>query len=159
MLKALARNKVIVGLVLAAAFYVVIHTIFNLDNLIILLNGLFAGAIVAVGVTYSNIVWNSIFENGQYDRVRQMALGIALAWFGIVLAVLASIYSRANGDIAHYSELTAISRYAVIVAAIVQVTAPDLGDGIFFGRDRRLLYIGVVAGLVIALAVMMLQST
>lgn len=158
MLKALGNNRVIPISVLVAATYAIMRLALGLNDFIIVLNGLFVGSVITVALTYSNILVASVFGDGPYDRVRQMALGIAIAWVAIVIGVISSVIGRANGQYITLTEYTPISRYLAVVAAIVQVTAPDLGEGIFFGRDRRLLYIGVAAGLAVAIAVILLQS-
>jgi hypothetical protein len=158
MLKALARNKVMPFAALVVAIYFLIRIIFGLDNSVILLNGLFVGSVIAVGVTYSNILLNTVVGEGPYDRVRQMALGIALAWLAIIVGVTGSVVSKSNGSYVMLNEYTPLSRYLAIVAAVVQVSAPDLGSGIFFGRDRRLLYVGVLTGAIVAIVIILLQS-
>lgn len=158
MLKVLQSNKVLPIALLTAAVYVVLRVSLGLNSFIILLNGLFVGSMLTVAVAYSNIVIASIVGDGKYDRVRQMALSIAIAWAAIMIGVLSSVIGRANGSYISLTDYTPISRYLAIVAAIMQVTAPDLGEGLFFGRDRRLLYIGVTTGAIVAIAVILFQS-
>lgn len=147
-----AINRVLVGsFLLVLVFFVVVATL-PLDDVIIVLNGLFFGTAAAILVAYGRLLWNAILGIRPYDRVRQMTLGFFLCWVAYGLVVAASFYLRASGTDVNSTYLTAASRYAAVVAAVLQVTAPDFGLGIFHGRDRKVLYTSVAIGLAVAVA-------
>lgn len=145
-----AINRVIVGtLLLTVIFFGAILSL-PVDDVIIILNGLFFGTAAAILVAYGQLLWNAVLGVRPYDRVRQMTLGFFLCWVAYGLVVASSFYFRASGVDVNSSYLTAASRYAAVVAAVLQVTAPDFGLGIFHGRDRKVLYTGVGVGLAVA---------
>lgn len=120
------------------------------DRTIVMLNGLFAGSMVAIVVAYHRLIWFALLGRGEYDRVRQMTLGFAACWAAVCVGVANSIWLRAQGGYIPTSELTAVARYLAIIAAMLQVTAPDFGLGLFHGRDRRVLWTGATLGLLAA---------
>jgi hypothetical protein len=146
--------------VLAFTFvFALLVFMFRPSELIMVLNGLFAGAMSAVVVAYGKLVWFAILGKRPYDDVRQMTLGFACGWAAICLGVAYSIYYRVTGDVQFPSSyLVALSRYLAIIAACLQVTAPDFGLGIFHGRDRKVLWAGGIIGTIVATIVIMLQG-
>jgi hypothetical protein len=54
--------------------------------------------------------------------------------------------------------LTADVRYLCILAAILQITAPDFGLGLFHGRDRKTQWLGFVLGLTTAVGTIIFQD-
>jgi hypothetical protein len=128
------------------------------DRTIVMLNGLFAGSMVAIVVAYHRLIWFAMLGRGEYDRVRQMTLGFAVCWAAVCVGVANSVMLRASGGYVPTSELTAVARYLAIIAAILQVTAPDFGLGLFHGRDRRVLWTGGTLGLISAALVIALQE-
>jgi hypothetical protein len=147
----LLLNKVLVAAALFALAFCGLISFFPLEALIITLNGIFAGTMAAVLVAYFSLLKNAILGVQPYDRVRQMTLGFFFCWTAYCLSVAASIYVRAAGVDVHPTVMTAASRYVAIIAAILQVTAPDFGLGLFHGRDRKILAGGAATGLVVAL--------
>ena len=144
---------------MVAALYGVLRFILGPNDLIILLNGLFAGAMTAVVVAYGPLIAYAIVGKHPYDRVWQMTLGFAILWAAVCVGVANSVWLRAMTDYTPPpSDLTPIARYLAIVAACVQVTAPDFGLGIFHGRDRKVLWSAVSLGLLVAVGVIVLQQ-
>lgn len=151
-------NRVIMASLAALAFFVVLVVSVRMENLIIALNGIFAGTMAAIAVAYWRLLWNAVLGIRPYDRVRQMTLGFALCWFAYLLGVAISICFRTAGYDVNTSLLTAASRYVAIIAAILQVTAPDFGLGLFHGRERKTMWTGIIFGLVVALFMILSQS-
>lgn len=123
---------------------------FSVENMIVVLNGMFFGTMCAIVVAYWRLLTSSLFGGRPYDRVSHAAFGFFLLWVAYVPVVVVSVYLRSAGFDVNASYLTAFSRVVAIAAAIFQVTAPDFGYGVFYGRDRRLLWLGLAVGLVIA---------
>jgi hypothetical protein len=121
-----------------------------LNHLVQLTNGLFLGSMAAIVVAYGQLIWNAILGVKPYDRVRQMTLGFALCWLAYGLSVVASVYLRSTDAVVTSTYLTVCHRLIAIVAAILQVTAPDFGLGIFHGRDRKMLWASGSVGLAVA---------
>ena len=155
----LALNKLILSAMPAIVFFLVIN-MFEAETLIYIMNSTFAGAMVAILVAYWRLVWNALAGIRPYDRVRQMTLGFVLCWVAYCISVFTSIYFR-SADLsgaATTSIWTVMGRYIAIFAAVLQVTAPDFGLGIFHGRDRKTLWTGLTAGVVFGIAVYFMQS-
>lgn len=141
-----------------AGFYAILRLVLPNDQLIILLNGLFAGAITGVAVTYGPLIWYAVLGRYPYDRVWQMTLGFAILWLAVCVGVANSVFLRATGADIPYSELTPIARYLAVIAACVQITAPDFGLGIFHGGDRKVLWTATALGLLVVAAVIAMQQ-
>lgn len=151
-------NRVIMATILAVAVFALLAFLAPVSELVVVLNGVFAGTMAAVTVAYWRLMWNAVLGIRPYDRVRQMTLGFALCWLAYILGVSISIYFRSAGVDVNSSLLTAASRYVAILAAILQVTAPDFGLGLFHGRDRKVLATGVTVGLIVAIIVVFGQN-
>lgn len=152
-------NRVIASAAgLVALFFAMAYTI-PIDFFIVLLNGVFVGSMAAVTIAYWPLVKNAVLGVRPYDRVRQMTVGFALCWAAYIMSVSVSVYFRSADMTVQPTLFTAAGRYAAIVAAILQVTAPDFGLGLFHGRDRKVLYTGIGVGLMVALCVIVMQES
>lgn len=152
-------NKIVgIAVALVALFGVLVVQV-PLDRLVVLLNGVFAGTMAAILVAYFPLLRNAILGVHPYDRVRQMTLGFFLCWLAYCVIVLVSIYSNTVGIDNGADILTATSRYLAIVAAALQVTAPDFGLGLFHGRDRKVLTAGAISGLLVAVVAILVQNS
>lgn len=152
-----ALNNVIIHSFMAFTLFALLAFLLPLKTLIVLLNGVFVGAAVSVLVAYRKLFWNSILGVLPYDRVRQMALGFALCWTAYVISVLASIYVRSTGGDPASLMIVAAGRYIAIIAAVLQITAPDFGLGLFHGRDRKMLFLSLGLGLFTAVVAIVVQ--
>lgn len=158
MLKTIFVSRVLYATLAAAALYMAMRVTLGLDNMIVILNGAFVGAGFTYVIAFSDILQDAILSRGPYDRVRQMALGMIIVWCAVSIGIASSIYGRAIGSYISLTELTPLSRYLAIVGGIVQITAPDLGFGFFYGRDRRLLIFALLTGIVVAVVLILLQT-
>lgn len=154
----LIANRVAGGIFALAALYFGLIAYADAEMLIIVLNGLFAGSMVAIAVAYHRLIIGAALGLGEYNRVRQMTMGFAVAWIAICLSSVTSIYARSEGAPLTAPALTAAVRYLCIIAAVLQVTAPDFGLGLFHGRDRKTLWTGFLLGLVTAVATIAFQD-
>jgi hypothetical protein len=130
----------------------------DLEGLIIVLNGVFAGSMVAICVAYHQLIIGAALGVGEYNRVRQMTIGFAVMWTVICLSAVGSIYARSKGAELTAPLLTALIRYLAIIGAVMQITAPDFGLGPFHGRDRKTLWTGFMLGLATAAATIWFQD-
>ena len=151
-------NRVVIAILAASALFALLVAFIPTPRLIVILNGIFAGTMGAVFVAYWRLLWNAVLGIRPYDRVRQMTLGFALCWTAYVLGVMVSIYLRSAGAEINTSVLTAASRYVAIIAAMLQVSAPDFGLGLFHGRDRKVLPASVGVGLLVVVFIMLAQT-
>lgn len=141
----------------AAAFYLLAATL-ERGTLIMTLNAVFIGTMASITVSYGSVLLPAIVGRKPYDGVRQMAIGILMIWAAYGLSVLASIYVRAT-DVPETAFLaTAVGRWLAINGAIIQITAPDFGSDILYGRDRKLLWSGIIVGAMLAIAVFVIQD-
>lgn len=151
-------SRVLLGVFVTLLFFLLIHLTLPSGVLIGVLNGVFTGAMAALVVAYWRLLWNAVRGIRPYDRVRQMTLGFATCWIAYGIGVLVSVYLQSSGFDQRASTMVAFSRYMAILAAVLQVTAPDFGLGLFHGRDRKTLWTGIVVGLVVASAVTLMQG-
>lgn len=158
-------NKTVLAAIFALTCGLILLLLFApLADTIIVLNGIFTGSMFAILFAYWRII-GAAFVTGsvRYSRVDQIALGFFLCWIGYDLQVAISIYYRILGINAvniddFTSMLIVASRYVAIVAAWLQVTAPDFGRGIFYGRERKILWFGVSLGMVISAVLIYAQD-
>lgn len=151
-------NRVIAGIVLLGLLFLLLVTVIPAPSLIIILNGIFFGALVSIGVVYYRLIWAALSGRHIYDRVRQMTLGFAVLWGAITLGIAQSIWFRAMGDDVLNTHIGALVRFLAIVAAILQVTAPDYGAGWFDGLERRVLWLSLGCGSLCAFAIILIQA-
>lgn len=151
-------NRVLLGTIVFTLGFVGLASIVPVDLLIVLLNGIFMGCVAAIAVAYWPLVMNAVLGVRPYDRVRQMTLGFALCWSAYIISVMLSVYLRSSDAMFTSSMFTAVSRYVAVIAAVLQVTAPDFGLGLFHGRDRKVLYTGVSVGLAVAVFIVLAQQ-
>lgn len=142
----------------AVAFFSILVFSIPVNMLIILLNGVFAGACTALVVAFYPLVRDSILGQARFDRVRQMTAGFFLCWIAYILSTYTSVYMRAADLQVTSSYLTAASRYIAIIAAVLQATAPDFGLGLFHGRERKTLWTGMSLGAGVAIFVVLAQT-
>ncbi len=134
-------------------FFAMAFLALSLNNLIIVLNGMFAGALVAFVFAFWKLIMNALNRYSPYTAKRQLMWGIVLMWLAYVISVASSIELRASGvdgDLLNSSYLVAISRASAIMAIFFQVTAPDFGLPMFYGRDRKVLWSGLFIGFAIS---------
>lgn len=158
MLKNLMANRVTLGALGLAALFFGLVAYSDPESLIIVLNGIFAGCMVAIVVAYHRLIAGAALGIGEYDRVRQMTMGFAVIWIAICLSSMTSIYARSEGTPLTAPMSTAGVRFLFILGAIMQITAPDFGLGLFHGRDRKTLWLGFVLGLITAIGTIYFQD-
>lgn len=163
MLKDLISSKVIYWTLGLASAFAVAQIVLGLALLIVALNALFFGSVVAIGATFAVSIWVTVTGRTGYDRAGQMTLGMAMCWLAAVLIVGSSAWVRivdnpTSPTAQSTYEIVAISRYVLIIAAILQVTAPDVGRELFADRNRLALGAGALLGIVVAVALTVLQG-
>lgn len=157
--KFLTSNPVLYAIILFL-FFMIVQTLFDLDNLIAGFNGVFIGTMLSVTVAYGPLFWKAMVgDQSVHPDARQLAIGYFMAWAAYGMVVVASAYIRMADLSPTPLLLTAISRYIAIAAAITQITAADYGKGLFYGRDRKVLWYAGGVGLVAAVAVTIAQTS
>lgn len=136
----------------------ILLTIAPLDKAIIVLNSLFAGSIFGIVFAYWRLIFATILGAPPFDRARQYALSVFIMWIAICMFVATSIFSRSTGHDPTPYTLTAAGRYLLIVAAWLQVTAPDFGMGFFAGKDRKILWTAVAIATIVAITLIIAQD-
>lgn len=152
-------NRVVLAVAATLVFFVTIIAVFPIQPVVMVLNGVFAGCAVAIIVTYWKLVWNAILGIHPYDRVRQMTLGFAICWTAYGIGVLTAIYLQSTGLDIRATYAVTFSRLLAIIAAVLQVTAPDFGLGLFHGRERKTLWTAVILGAIAAIIAVTMQGT
>jgi hypothetical protein len=140
------------------AIYVGLHEGLGLNRFIIVMNGAFIGAGVAFIVAFYDLFEDAILTRGAYDRVRQMALSMLIIWLALALGTASSIYGIVSGGYVQLSEFAALSRYLAILGGVAQITSPDVGQPLLYGRDRKLLLFAIVLGIVASIFLIVIQT-
>ncbi|MBA3352223.1 MAG: hypothetical protein H0U23_07340 [Blastocatellia bacterium] len=154
-----AINRVVVGYLVAGGVFLVLHSFLTTSDLIVLINGLLIGALFAIVVAFHRLIIGAIRGTGEYNHVRQMTLGFFNGWLGIFLVVYPSIELRSMGLAVPNTLISTLGKFVIIAAAIMQVTAPDYGLGMFHGRDRKTLWSALLFGVSVSFVVVYLQKT
>jgi len=157
-MKSLSNSRVIAGFVVAIIGFLFLYHFFRPADLIILLNSVFAGSLVAIAVAYKDLLWAAIRGEGAYDRTRQFTISVFLQWVVIAIGVSTSIYVRAADLPTTAYVAIAFARYVATIAAILQVMAPDMGYDFFYGRDRKSLTLSVTIGIIVAVVTILIQK-
>ncbi len=152
------NSALYIGAAFVTLIYLALMIITPLNTLIVVLNGVMIGSGIAIVIAFGGTLVYSIQGLTPYNRVRQMTIGFFLCWLALYLGVFSSVYLRASGVEIPSSPLTATSRYIAVIAAWLQLTAPDFGLGIFHGRDRKILYGSAVVGVIASVFLVYAQS-
>lgn len=153
------ESKFIVSMmIIAIAILIAMLKLFPLNSLITVLNGVFIGSICGIVFAFWRLLKSTVIGAPPFDRARQYALSVFIMWIAIFLTALISIISRASGNDPVPYALVAASRYFVIIAAILQITAPDFGSSFFAGKDRKFLWTAVIIGLVVSSVLIFAQE-
>lgn len=152
------NNKVVYGFISVLLVFFILINNFQLRSLIIVLNGLTFGCFFAIVNAYWKLFWSAFTNNGrQYDQIRQMTLSVMLQWMIIFGSIWTSFQNKALGIEIPASSMTVFIRLFTVIAAVLQVTAPDFGLGFFHGRDRKVLWASVAFGTIVAVAAIYIQ--
>lgn len=147
-MRRLTRSKLILWAFVLAAIYTVIAMVVPSVHLIIVLNGVFLGIVVAVTIVYSPLIWLTLGRK-EFDRVGQLSVGIGLLWLSIAGQRLWSSvfnYYKAPMEWVNHPVTGAIT-FVAIVGGCLFVTAPgyppktSIEPVELWGANRRLLLI------------------
>lgn len=128
------------------------------SSLIVILNGMFFGALAALVVELFPLVKAVAKQRVTHADVGWFTLGLMVFVFGVTVAVGTSLYIYTANLSSQSFTGTALSRYSVNVGLLTMVYSPDVGRGIFYGRDRKVAAISMVVGLAVAAATIYVQA-
>lgn len=158
-MKNVFRSRLTTHILVGGFGFAVLALVFNLNSLIVMLNGLFGGSIACLLVAFGPLIYSMVRGVEPATRAQELAFGFFALWVAYVLAVYVSVWTRSIGEpTTNPSYISALSRYIAVYAAVRQVTAPDYGLGLLHGRDRKLLWISLLVGVVVALALWVIQD-
>lgn len=147
------------------AFLVGVHALFfvmkfflSADALIILLNGLFVGSLVGLIIAFAPLGWTAMRGRLRYADAGTFTLALFMLIYGIALGVSSSLWIRVSGLPVTPLTLTALARYAIIIGFTLFVYAPDFGNGLFYGRDRKEFALALAVGAVCSALVVYMQA-
>lgn len=156
-LRNVPKSRIAIGTILVLLGFAGLYLVFDADNLIILLNGCFAGSLVAIGLAYRRLLLDALIGDGLYDRYRQMTFSIFLQWVVICIGVATSIYVNAANLPEPAFLAIAFARYLATVTAFIQITSPYVG-GKFVAGDKLLISTSLGIGAVVAVILIWLQG-
>jgi len=147
----------------AAAVFIALVKFLPLDSLIVLLNGAFIGTMLAITVAYGRLFYDAMADKVRFGRemtddVRQMVISFLACWLAYGIIVGSSFYVRAADEPVTSMLATAVSRYIAILAAVGQITAPDYGVSVFYGRDRKFLWLALGFGVLAGITAVVMQE-
>lgn len=155
----LLTNSFIHYTLLAALLFCALASIFTPSQLIVLFNGAFIGTMFAITIAYGELLWQAVTgRKRQYDDVRQMTIGMFGIWVAYGIVVSSSTYLIASDGNGQALLLSAMGRFVAIISAILQITAPNLSQPLFYGRDRKVLWVGVSCGIAVAICTIAIQT-
>jgi len=119
---------------------------------LIILNSLMFGTFMSVAITYGYFFGYTIFVKSEWSREKQFIISTGLLWMFIMLT---GIYSYTHRTVTPDVEIPAdwmllLTRYIAIVAAVMQVFAPDMGESLYYGVHRKVMLAGIVVGGLVA---------
>jgi hypothetical protein len=152
------RDKIWIIFGACCVGFAALLVVFPILDLIIVLNSLYAGSLFGIIVAYWRLIIATVAGSPPFDRARQYALGVFILWAAYSGTVLISIYVHASGIATPTYLMIIASRYAAILAAWLQVTAPDFGEGFFAGRDRKVLWIAVALSIAASMVLIIAQD-
>lgn len=157
----LGFNKAVAWTIALLFFYVLLLYNFNLNSLIVLLNGVLGGAMIAAAIAYRKLFIVSLFaKEPPFDRVSQFAIAVILLLASIGLFVAASTQIRITGGLLSTPSSTSVAaRYVATVAVVLLVAAPDFGFPVIYGRDRKALALVTSIGFICAVVLVWAQAT
>lgn len=141
------------------AAFIFLFVVFDTNALTILINSCFVGAMFAIAVAYGKLIWYSFI--GSHDispRTRQYALTVIGQWAVIFIFVLTSVFIRIMDYPTNVYISMNFAKYLAICVAIIQVMTPDYGYSIFYGRDRKFLFLGIAIGILTAMSLIWVQT-
>lgn len=156
-LRKLRKSRIAFGILAIVGGFVGLYYLFEPKDLIVLLNGLFAGSLLAIGLQYRKLLLDALVGDGGYDRYRQMTLSIFLQWVVICIGVMTSIYINAADLPTLPFTAVAFARYLATVTAFIQITSPYVGYH-YSDTAKRSFIFSVGAGLSFAAAIIWLQG-
>jgi hypothetical protein len=145
-------------LVVMVAMFALSSVYINADTLVVILNGVFVGSIVAFLFVLRTLTWATFRGKIKYPDVSMFTLGLLLVLFGICSGVATSIYIKASDLAVPVFTLTALARYSVICGIMTMAYAPGAGGGFLEGSDRKVVLLSVASGIVAALVTIYVQS-
>lgn len=153
-------NGALIYAVSLAWLFMLIYHLSDKSRLMSVMNALLAGSIVTVAISFSRYIYYAISSADPWSRARQFGISTGVVWASIVCLLLASIQrhgtSTYNPNATYFTDI--LSRYLAIIAATMQVFAPDFGKNLFYGTERKLFIIGSLAGAVVAIILIVLQA-
>lgn len=158
------RKLNINGAVVYAAFlawlFSIIYHVTDKARLIVVMNAFVFGAIVSLVITYAQYIHYAISSEDSWNRARQFGISTAILWASVLIVVAASVirHSGSSYDIGSTNFLDYLFRYLVIIAATMQVFAPDYGERLFYSKERKSLIWGSVIGVVVAIFLIVMQA-
>lgn len=142
----------------AASIFVLARTYLAPEALIVLVNGLLAGSIASLLIVMRSLTWNTIIGRLRYRDATTFTLGLMLVVMGSCSTVATSIYIRAIDTVTPAYTLVALARYCEICGFLFMAYSPDIGIGLFEGRDRKAIAFSIVVGVLIAAGVIYAQA-
>ena len=153
------ENRVIKGILGLSALFFVLITAVPTPLLVMVLNGIFTGVLIAVAYAYGPLIYQAIFNRYEYSGARQMALGILCLWLAFILSRSYSVIYRIMDRPERLQDipLIPVAIYLAIIGGILQVTAAEFDLGPFSSRDKKTLWIASILGFVVAIVIILLQ--
>lgn len=147
-MRRLTRSKLIMWAFVLAAVYMIAAIIVPSVRLIVVLNGIFLGIVVAVTIVYAPLIWSTLGRK-EFDRVGQLSVGIGLLWASIASQRLwSSVFNYYQAPIEWINHpITGAITFMAIVGGCLFVTAPgyppktSIEPVELWGANRRLLLI------------------
>ena len=124
----------------------------EVNHLMILLNGVFIGTLFAFAVALWPLTKNVMLGKVDGQDVGWFTVGLLALVLSAAFGAFASTMLRVGDGVvlSAVSTLSPATRYAAIVGLLTIVYAPDAGRDFLHGRDRKIIAVSVLTGMLAA---------
>lgn len=166
----LIHNFFVHAFLMSAALYAILIATVPQNFLIPLFNGVFVGMSLSVTLIYWPIIKTAVWPKQRtsedkfyYDRddedVKVYAVSALLLWIAFVIMKLLGVASAVAGREPWWiaAPYSLFATYLAILAALGQIAAPSLGHSVGIRTDKKLVYVALGSGLLLAIVVVIVQ--
>lgn len=141
-----------------AAMFVLARVYLTPDALMVTMNGLLFGSLIALIVVMRSLTWNALVGRLRYRDAATFSVGLFLVIIGVCLLGSTSVYTHAADIKTPSFTIAALGRYAQFCGFILMAYSPDIGLSAFEGSDRKVVAGSVALGVIAAAVLIYMQS-
>lgn len=155
----ITRNVFWYIVVIACSFYALLHFSMQPRILSQVMNGIFYGMAFTVAYVFRRLILKTVFSREEFDDVRMFAMSILFGGLALLIFRGTSIISNV-ADAPAWPPVTPFNTfgtYCAILAGAGMILAPGLDKGYLHGEDKRTVWAGVMFGMFLSVAMIIIQ--